>query len=241
MKRSFLAAVFVCAVPAYLYGAVYSDDFSGDLSQWTAGPSHLDSYAIVGGELFMDGYGHLTGPGGWGVLQFNQSLGSNFVATWDARITYYDYANFTLAADPPWAFDVPLGYTNNGYVAWLDSDDPFNPLLDVVKFSGGGLPLDLPTPQRNISVTPDIANNQWFSWKVEMDSGQLSVYIDDKLYIDTFDPEFANSNYKIGLSFGEDSQGFIDNFQVSVVPVPTAVLLGMLGLGIAGVKLRKYA
>ena len=33
----------------------------------------------------------------------------------------------------------------------------------------------------------------------------------------------------------------LDNLAVAVVPVPAAVLLGMLGLGVAGIKLRKYA
>jgi hypothetical protein len=32
-----------------------------------------------------------------------------------------------------------------------------------------------------------------------------------------------------------------DNLAAGVVPVPGAVLLGMLGLSIAGIKLRKYA
>jgi hypothetical protein len=72
-----------------------------------------------------------------------------------------------------------------------------------------------------------------------MDQGQLSVYVDDTLYVDTYDPEFASSDFKIGVSFGEDSIGYVDNFQVNVVPVPGAVLLGMLGLSLAGVKLCK--
>ena len=32
-----------------------------------------------------------------------------------------------------------------------------------------------------------------------------------------------------------------DDFHTSVVPVPAAVILGILGLGVAGLKLRKYA
>lgn len=230
-------SVFV-AVPVCVRADVYSDDFSGDLSQWTAGPSHLDTYGIVSGALFIDG--KKAPSGGWGVLQFNQALGSNFVATWDARITYDDYGNFVLFADSPWAFDSSRGYADDGYVGWLDIDDPTNPLLDVMKRSGGSS-LDLPTAQRNISVVPDIPNNTWFSWKVVMNNDHLQVYVDDALYVDTFDAEFAGSNYKIGVSFGEDSQGHIDNFQVNVVPVPGAVLLGLLGLGVAGVKLRKRA
>ncbi len=244
MRRTVFGAVLcaLLALPVCVQADVYTDDFSGDLSQWTAGPSHLDSYGIVGGELFMDGWGHLAKPaeGGWGVLQFNQPLGSHFVATWDAKITYYDYANFALFADSPWGFDNFRGYTNNGYICWIDIDDPTNPLLDVsMRKISSGSPLDLPTPQRDIPVTPDIANHQWFSWQVVMNHGQMQVYVDDTLYVDTFDPEFANANYKIGVSFGEDSQGYIDNFQVTVVPVPGAMLLGLLGLGAAGAKLRR--
>lgn len=220
---------------------VYTDDFSGDLSNWTAGPSHLDSYSIIGEELFMDGYGHLTGSGGWGVIQFNQQLGSSFVATWDAKIASYDYANFVLFADSPWDFNTSLGYTDRGYLGWLDINDPSNPLLDIYKQTSAGGE-DLQTPQRNISVSPDIANNQWFSWKVEMTSGNLKVYVDNVLYVDTLDTTYANSNYKIGLSFGEDSTGYIDNFQVTTQAIPepsTVALLGLGLLGVAGLRLKK--
>jgi len=40
-------------------------------------------------------------------------------------------------------------------------------------------------------------------------------------------------------SLNEGRRG--DFFSTSVVPVPGAVLLGLLGLGVAGIKLRKYA
>jgi hypothetical protein len=32
----------------------------------------------------------------------------------------------------------------------------------------------------------------------------------------------------------------VDDFTFNPVPVPAAVLLGMLGLGVAGLKLRKF-
>ena len=38
-----------------------------------------------------------------------------------------------------------------------------------------------------------------------------------------------------------DSYIGIDNVQLVAVPVPAAVILGMLGLGVAGMRLRKYA
>ena len=119
----------------------YTDDFSGDLSNWTAGPSHLDSYSIVGEELYMNGSGHLTGSGGWGVLQFNQALGSNFTITWDSKITYYDYANFVLFADP-WTFN-SYGITSNGYNAFIDINDPVNTLFDMLREVNGAFKINL--------------------------------------------------------------------------------------------------
>jgi hypothetical protein len=38
----------------------------------------------------------------------------------------------------------------------------------------------------------------------------------------------------------EGSRGS-DNFHISVVPLPAAVILGMLGLGAAGIRLRRFA
>ncbi len=222
--------------------AIFTDDFSGDLSNWTVGPSHLDSFGIVSDQLFIDGYGHLTGPGGWGVLEFNQELGSSFTATWDAKITNYDYANFVLSADSPWSFSNSLGYANNGYIGWLDIDDPTNPLFDVMKMTNGSSS-DLSSPQRNIGVSPDIPLNQWFTWEVMMDNGALQVSIDGSLIVDTFDSQYASSNYKIGLSFGEDSEGFIDNLRIEThdVPEPSIITLFAAGLlGIGFVRRRQF-
>jgi len=43
------------------------------------------------------------------------------------------------------------------------------------------------------------------------------------------------------LGFEVEGQRSVDIFHVSVVPVPAAVILGILGLSVAGLKLRKYA
>jgi len=236
MGKLSLPMILICAMSVCAYADMYVDDFGGDLSNWTAGPSHLDSYGIINGELFLDGKGHLTGSGGWGVLQFNEPLGSRFTATWDAKVTYYEYANFTLSADPPWEFNTVLGYPQNGYVCWLDIDDPTYPLLDLYRRSGGTTGF----LSRNVWVTPDIPRNQWFSWKVEMDMGHISVYLNDRLYINRYDTTFTDSNFKIGLSFGEDSRGYIDNFQVNVVPAPGAALLGLIGLIATNWRIRKH-
>lgn len=212
-----------------LAGAVntFTDSFSGDLSQWTIGPSHLDDARIIGGELFLDGSGHLTAlPGGWGVLQFNEPLGSSFVATWEVRITAYDYANFVLFTDPPWAFAAHSGHTDNGILGWVDINDPVNPLIDVQRLSGGTV--DGPSSQRDIPLGADIAHGQAFRWTVRMDAGRLRVSLDDTLYVDAFDPALVSTDFKIGISLGEDSEGYIDNFSVAVIPEPAYAALVIL-------------
>ena len=83
---------------------------------------------------------------------------------------------------------------------------------------------------------------------------------DDFIY---FPSSFTSSTFYIGgdpytleiLGFGPDAGSILDEFQspestdnatllwgeINLVPVPGAVLLGMLGLGAAGLKLRRFA
>ncbi len=137
----------------------YVDDFSGDLSGWTASPAHLESYSIVDGQMYLDGYGHLTGPSGWGVMQFNQPLGSHFVAEWDARIMYDDYINFTLHADTPRAFQSNGGSALNGYLGWIDVNDPVLPKMDLRMAVDGGT-VWLGPLRENIELPNDVVYNQ---------------------------------------------------------------------------------
>lgn len=51
--------------------------------------------------------------------------------------------------------------------------------------------------------------------------------------------QITNIGFRVKIDFGTD--GASDTFHVSVVPVPGAVLLGMLGLSAAGLKLRRLA
>ncbi|MBN1613871.1 MAG: hypothetical protein JW950_05340 [Deltaproteobacteria bacterium] len=211
----------------------YEEDFGsiGDLSRWIAGPSHIDSYGIYEGELFIDGKGSPSSSGGWGVLQYDANLGDTFVASWQTRITYHEYANFVLFAGPPWYFNVTTGYAKNGYVFWLDINDPTYPKLDIMKMKSG-TGGDLPGATRNVSLAEDIDLNQWFDWRLEKAPAYIRVFINGTQVIDTYDAEFAHSDFKLGLSFGEDSRGYIDNLRITT-PVPAALWLfgsGLLGL-----------
>ena len=104
-----------------------------------------------------------------------------------------------------------------------------------------------------------------FALPVSNDNNSGWMY---KLYVDTtggyyesasWTPLGADVHVLLTLEFGADVDfgtlediGFIVGFEgqalnhedtshTSVVPVPAAVILGMLGLGVAGIKLRKYA
>lgn len=211
--------------------ATYTDDFSGGLGAWTPSPTHLDSYGIVNGALQLDGYGHLTGPPGWGVMRFEQPLGNRFTASWDVKITSYDYAGIVLYAGSPWSFQSSSGEAVDGYAIWLDINDPTLPLLDAIRRDNTAQ-ADLPVAQRNIPVSPDIPRNTWFRLAVEMDRGVLRVWIDGTKYIDTYDPTYADRNFKIGVTLPEDTVGLIDNFEVVVVPEPDPLSSCLLFLAI---------
>lgn len=57
----------------------------------------------------------------------------------------------------------------------------------------------------------------------------------------SFDIIFSRPVSLIIFSDGGYDNVAIDNLQVAQVPIPGAVLLGMLGLGAAGIKLRRFA
>lgn len=206
---------FCLLSPGHAIAESLVEDFSSDLSNWTASPTHIDTYGIVDGQLFIDGYGHQTGPGGWGVLRYDQSLGSTFTATWQTRTTYYDYVVLCLFADSPWAFHPTRGQAATGYNLWLDIDDPTYPMMDIVKIVSTSVS-DLPGETRDVPLPFDIGLDEWIDWRLEKELNTIRIFVDDVLIINTYDDEFASSDYRLGLSFGEDSEGYIDNLIIHV-------------------------
>ena len=74
-------------------------------------------------------------------------------------------------------------------------------------------------------------------------TGPITLSYD--LYASTIPGDyFWPSTGKFILSYGplqDINMGIVGDDKLTVTPVPGAVLLGMLGLGVAGLKLRKYA
>jgi len=88
------------------------------------------------------------------------------------------------------------------------------PKMDITKVSNGQS-FDLPGTTREVVLPVDIQENEWFTWKLEKQPQTIKVYINNNLIIQTSDIEFANSDFKLGLGFGEDSQGYIDDLVIS--------------------------
>ncbi len=94
-----------------------------------------------------------------------------------------------------------------------------------------------------ITMYPTTSGNAYLSVTNETIYGtQPFVYgvTDGKLFANDNDYSSCYLIAQIWSTTGNASFTF-DNVKVSVVPIPAAVILGILGLSIAGVKLRKFA
>jgi hypothetical protein len=173
-------------------------------------------------------------------------------------VDYSDVGGFNEAdddspttTDPPYGED--LGYLV-GFFGGLDDKDDDD--MAWVKWGNGGSELNLdlsgydgisvPFSNDNDDITSVAlyftANGTTYtSSYVELDEDEKQTLtwvfssIPDTDDID--DIGFYIKDDFLGGDYPSDP----DAYHISVVPVPGAVLLGILGLGVAGIKLRKYA
>lgn len=130
---------------------------------------------------------------------------------------------------------------------------------DFVPVSGENVfsPDDYPaSPEGILTIsfgTPAYALGVWFL-DVEYDYGSTGIEVGGERYMFDYDPgddsqsflgivsttPFTTANIHMSSASGGNGVG-IDDTMYAVVPVPGAVLLGLLGLSVAGVKLRKRA
>ena len=125
----------------------------------------------------------------------------------------------------------------------IDGTEPDDVYLDTYSSanpSNPGMPGSVYGLKFDSSVLPekDEYGKEIYSWEVEFDSYRNPMWGDFYAKDGTLNNEQV---YAYNTSFGIDGDYKIAVPDTSYVPVPGAVLLGMLGLSVAGIKLRKYA
>jgi len=212
MKRIALVAVICAFVAMPARAAIFTEDFEVDLSAWTGVGGGAHNGAIVADPL--------DPTSGNDVLTFTQ-------ATWGGDI-FGTVAGFNLT--PGQEYTVSFRYL--GY-------DP----------QGAGSPGDLGGYAGLAAGFP--GSHIWY-YGTGTVSGAADVLIDDgqwRKYSYSFTAPLSIGN-PVRLMFEDFAHPSYDTIasapdvyfdDISFVPVPGAVLLGMLGLSVAGVKLRKRA
>jgi hypothetical protein len=142
---------------------------------------------------------------------------SSFMSSPDATHYLTVPRNFT---NGNWAMVDFGGATYNALGLFWGSVDSYN----TIQFLKGGIPVTGGTWTGSQVISPGVANGN-------QSAPSTNLYVN---FLDV--PDFD------AVRFTSSQPAFeLDNLAVVPVPVPAAFLLGMLGLGAAGVKLRKYA
>ena len=186
---------------------------TGDLSGWSTAVPSGGSVSVVKSHADTTGKG--TGTTSWASTD-----GSGFAllrASGPGNSTKL-YQTFTANAGHTLTFDY-----------FWDSQDykPFNDMATGSLLSGAGTGGPVVSTLFSESVNTDPSNYWGIPWKsVSYDITSAGTY--------TLLITAAN-----GKDNSYDSYVGVDS--IATAPVPGAVLLGMLGLSVVGVKLRKYA
>ena len=192
---------------------------------------------LWGKSIDPDGsfYGRYPTPTGYGPSMLGEV---GYVGTFDNE---GDWADMMIAPDV-------AGVGGTSYTL----DDVLSAALGTT-ISGGDIS-NLGLDEFNLIVSNDNEDIWWVNLYIEIDNGtptesgweSLSEDETTLLTIDLTELDLTKVT-DIGLMVGGNMTDLngnpsnLDAFHISVVPLPAAVILGVLGLGVAGIKLRKYA
>ena len=159
-----------------------------------------------------------------GIGYFNTWLRDNPKAwNWGERLVQNPDAKPTATAAPGWHVgDLWESIYGGWVVEWYanEPDKRINLANDIGEFSFTMDLREISAPDQFYADGTDIAyGTNWDIW-----FGTGTIYNDEAPY-----------------SSWQDVGGWEGTLELTVVPVPAAVILGILGLSVAGLKLRKFA
>jgi len=160
-----------------------------------------------------------------GVAWFNIWLRDNANAwNWGERLVSNPDVKPTATAASGWEVSVDPNPWGSGWLAewWTnDADQRINLVNNLDEFSFTVDVREISAAGQTYADGTDIAlGTQWDIWF----GSYTGIYNDDSPYADW-----------------QSTGGYEGTLELQAVPVPGAVLLGILGLGAVGVKLRKHA
>ncbi|MBN1805949.1 MAG: hypothetical protein JW837_11925 [Sedimentisphaerales bacterium] len=117
------------------------------------------------------------------------------------------------------------GFT--GYELFMANDNQSQWEVALYLVAGG---TEYNTTSSYVSILPGSATN------VVLDFSSLGISA-----LDLADVDDIGFYIRGNMTGGEGLPTNPDGYHISIVPVPGAILLGILGMGIAGLKLRKFA
>jgi hypothetical protein len=215
MKRKLIIVLFVavfCMSAAPALADMYELDRDAALTLTNIAQDEDDGGTTVGALTVFDGPSGLYGPMS-GMVGFTAQLWSS-----DApNGTPAPGEDLIAIAKVYSTLAIPFDEDYDGVISYIENDDEdtwsvqLYYIIDGTEYNSGDF-VELVGGQSTYLAINDAFNTE------DIDEYGFRVMDNDG---------------------GNPSQG--DAFHISVVPVPGAVLLGMLGLAVAGVKLRKLA
>jgi len=149
----------------------------------------------------------------WGVVKSVNSVSRPFIAEIDYTLTSGEYAHFMYGPNPDSAQS-----TANGYVWWIDINDPTNPMQDLTRVEDGTFN-DI---QRNVQVSPDIANNETFNQKFIFHSTGETALTNGTQYISGSDTTYSSGKIALGTDSGSVVKVNTIKVRVYANPEPTS-------------------
>lgn len=216
----------------------------GDWSTW--GSDNMITGELTINTIVIDGVtinepGLDADGGTWNVASTKMSWSVEAIYGGDAIADYFHYA-YTFSEDAQGT----LSHINIEVSDAVDGGLGAFTLSPPDFFNSTITPYDVDT--HSDSMPHDLYSIKWeettdVTWTVEFDSARVPMWGD--FYAK--DGSKALYAYNTGFEYDPYSgnnlalYGYIARPDTAYVPVPGAVLLGILGLGVAGVKLRKFA